>query len=1294
MSTSGIGGNLRLNGSSPTQLNLSHLRCLLYLNNQGIIQSSIGNTLGLLGEEYVEGYHLFDFLKVTEDGEQNAISRHLRESLTSPHQFTAYPKKRPQGTIPLLVTISYQGSDVFLTEVKSATHETLTHFSAQQSSILEKVATGKPLEAVLLQLIKLIESVLPDSTGSILLLGPDKIHISHSFAPSMPTYYNSALLGQSIRPNFGTCGTAMYSQKRIITEDLTKEPAWQNYLQLVLPLGLKACWSTPIISAEHQVLGTFGIYYRECRAPLEFETAILDSASHMAAVAIVHHLNQSKIQNTLSYQTHLLDNFPALVWKTNHEGRPEYFNRHWLRFTGRTLEAELKEGWLSSIHPADKDHVLAQYIMAHESRRPFEIRYRFLRFDGVYRWLEDHGAPMTDLDGKFSGYMGSCQDITESLQIEEEAQEKNRQLHEMLQNVRLIAVILNLEGKVTFCNGYLLELTGWKLEEVIGCDWFEKFIPDGEPIRSFFKKSIAKHSIQPHYENDILTKDGRRLNIAWNNTLLRDPKGNPLGTTSIGEDITEKRRALEAVKENQRVLSTLLSNLVGMAYRCRVDEFWTMEFVSEGCRTLTGYSPEELLSNKRISYEAITHPDDRERVRREIYESLDCGKQFDLEYRIITAQGIERWVWERGVGIASADGKTMVLEGFIADITQKRRYEEELHRIQMAVENATDCIGITEPTGKALFHNRAFREKIGLSINDVNEHGGPKSIFASREKHDEIHSALLNGQVWSGDVQIINSEQNVCDYHLRANPIVDANGKILALMGVFTDQSERIRAQRLISEQAALLDSAQDAIIIRDLDSVITYWNRGATHLYGWTKEEAIGRSAMELLYRGDAVYLKTIQILLKEGEWSGEMHHHTKSGREVTVESRWTLFRDDRDQPRSILTINTDVTEKKRLEAQFLRAQRMESIGTLAGGIAHDLNNVLAPIVMSIDLLKPSAQSEYEREILEQIDASAKRGADLVKQVLSFARGVGGRRIGINVDKLLKDVVKIAKETFPRSIEIKYQSTNDVSTITGDPTQLNQVLLNLCVNARDALPHGGTITIISQNAAISETTAEKIQGRSGNYVQITVADNGIGIPEEIQGRIFEPFFTTKEIGKGTGLGLSTVMAIVRSHGGFILVESQIGKGASFHVYLPCSEAKEQETSIEAKTEVPRGSGELILIVEDEPPVRNLLKAILEGHGYKVVSAENGAKGLSTYSQYSQEIKAVITDMMMPVMDGTALIQSLRKVTPDLPIIAISGLYETLSVEKATVAGANRYVPKPFTVESILHSLDSILKSA
>ncbi len=1275
-------------------MHFPRLSCLLYLNDLGVIQSGDGDLSGFFGHNQLDGQNLSELLSISQACPADSLVAHLQQALKQPHHFAAHLNNVQYGAIPIRVALSYQGNHIFLANVASIAQETLGLFSAQQSRILELVASGKPLVHILDELIKLIESVLPDVTGSILLLGSDKKHIAQSFAPSMPAEYGQALIGEIIGPDFGTCGNAMFFEKRVVTTDIDEEPAWQLYKQLVLPLGLKACWSTPIFSDDHQILGTFGIYYREKRSPQPHEVAILDSASHMAAVAVVHHRNLSMIQRALNYQTHLLDNFPALVWKTGRDGHAEYFNRLWLKFTGNSLEKELERGWLAGVHHEDRERVLKQFILANANRDPFEIRYRFLRHDGVYRWLEDHGEPMVDLEGEFSGYMGSCQDITESLQAEAEAREKNRQLHEMLQNVHLIAVILNCEGRITFCNDFLLELTGWQREEVIGADWFERFIPSGLDVKPIFQKIIADNQIPHHYENEILAKDGRRFLIAWNNTLLLDTKGNPLGTTSIGEDITAKRNALEAVKENQRVLSTLLSNLAGMAYRCRIDDYWTMDFVSDGCLPLTGYKPEELLGNSRISYEEITHPEDRARVRAEIHQALKTGKQFDLEYRIITAQGTERWVWERGIGIKSPDGTIPFLEGFITDITQKRRYEEELHRIQMAVENASDCIGIAEPDGRVLFHNRAFREQLGYTPSDVNKGGGPSHIFVVQGVHDQIFGTMLAGQTWTGDVQIYDATRTVRDFHLRANPIFDAQGKIVALMGVFTDVSERIRAQNKITEQAALLDRAQDAIIIRDLHSVITYWNQGAANLYGWHSEEALGQSVLTLLYRDSTSYLKTIQLLLRDGEWSGEMNHLTKTGREVTVESRWTLLRDERGNPRSILTINTDVTEKKRLEAQFLRAQRMESIGTLAGGIAHDLNNVLAPIIMSIDLLRMSAKSEADLEILEQIDTSARRGADLVKQVLSFARGVGGRRVSINVAHLIKDVVKIAKETFPRSIEIKSRKQEGLHTVIGDPTQLHQVLINLCVNARDALPQGGSITVSANNILISVEKAARMQAQPGHFVQITVADTGTGIAPELHDKIFEPFFTTKEIGKGTGLGLSTVLAIVRSHGGFLQVESEVSQGSQFHIYLPYSEQMEETSPSNIKLDIPRSNGETILIVEDEPPVRTLLKSILESHGYQVVTAENGAKGLSAYAQKSQEIKAIITDMMMPVMDGPAMIHSLRKISPTVPIIAISGLYETLNIEKATAAGANRFVPKPFTVESILQTLHSVIEQS
>jgi PAS domain S-box-containing protein len=528
---------------------------------------------------------------------------------------------------------------------------------------------------------------------------------------------------------------------------------------------------------------------------------------------------------------------------------------------------------------------------------------------------------------------------------------------------------------------------------------------------------------------------------------------------------------------------------------------------------------------------------------------------------------------------------------------------------------------------------------------------------------------------------------------LRANPIFDAQGQIVALMGVFTDVSERLKAQQKITEQAALLDRAQDAIIIRDLRGQVTYWNQGATAIYGWTSAEAVGRPVVGLLYRDDAPYLNAVEKILQDGEWTCEMHHSTKSGREVTVQSRWTLLRDDRGAPRSILTINTDITEKKRLEGQFLRAQRMESIGTLAGGIAHDLNNVLAPIIMSIDLLRLSHQSPENHEILNQVEVSARRGADLVRQVLSFARGVGGSRISVNVGSLINDVVKIAKETFPRSIEIRSEQAFDLHAVIGDPTQLHQVLINLCVNARDALPTGGLLVLSARNATITDEMALRMQSSAGHFVQITVTDNGTGIPAEIHDKIFEPFFTTKELGKGTGLGLSTVLAIVRSHGGFLEVESQLGRGSRFHIYLPYTDHPVEPLSGPARKTVPLAGGELILVVEDEPPVRNLLRNILENHGYKVITADNGDNGLSAYAEHSAEVRAVITDMMMPVMDGPALIQSLRKINAQVPVIAVSGLYQTLNIEKATAAGANTFLAKPFTAESILQCLHNVLEN-
>ncbi|WP_208346307.1 hybrid sensor histidine kinase/response regulator, partial [Aetokthonos hydrillicola] len=391
-------------------------------------------------------------------------------------------------------------------------------------------------------------------------------------------------------------------------------------------------------------------------------------------------------------------------------------------------------------------------------------------------------------------------------------------------------------------------------------------------------------------------------------------------------------------------------------------------------------------------------------------------------------------------------------------------------------------------------------------------------------------------------------------------------------------------AEQQIREQAALLDVATDAIFVQDLEYHILFWNKGAERLYGWEAAEVIGRDVTDLLYRYEqplAAFEVMQAMLTKEAKWQGELQQITKSGKDVIVLSRSTIVRDESSNPKSILTVSTDITEKKQLEAQFLSAQRLESLGTLASGIAHDFNNILTPILAVAQLLplKLPTLDESTQELLKMLEGSAKRGADLVKQLLSFTRrGVAVSRTIVQVRHLLSDVAQVAQRTFPKSIETQTNIEPDLWTVFADATQLHQVLMNLVVNARDAMPDGGLLTISAENFWVDESYARMhVDAEVGPYILLTITDTGTGIAPEIIDRIFDPFFTTKDLGKGTGLGLSTAIGIIKNHNGFVNVYSELGKGSSFKVYLPSGQLTEPQST--ADGELPNGNGELILVV-------------------------------------------------------------------------------------------------------------------
>ena len=506
---------------------------------------------------------------------------------------------------------------------------------------------------------------------------------------------------------------------------------------------------------------------------------------------------------------------------------------------------------------------------------------------------------------------------------------------------------------------------------------------------------------------------------------------------------------------------------------------------------------------------------------------------------------------------------------------------------------------------------------------------------------------------------------------------------------------ERKEAEARIRKQAALLDKARDAIIAYDMDGRVIYWNKSAERLTGWPEEKMLGEQARERLYEEDqrSKLSDCRATMMEEGEWTGELRQKTRDGDEVVVESRWTLVRADDGTPDSVLVINTDITDRKRLESQFLRAQRMESIGRLVSGIAHDLGNLLVPISLGVRVLQQRfGDDEKASRTLSMIQNSAERGSSMVDQVLSFARGAEGERVALQPRTVIEDVQSIITETFPDAIDIQVHLDDNLHPIVGDATQIQQVLMNLCVNARDAMPDGGTLTIRAENITLDATDARiNIDADPGAYLCITVSDTGVGMPEEVADKIFEPFFTTKSEEDGTGLGLSTAYSIIKGHDGFIDVYSEEGVGTTFRLFLPVSMVEEDAAADGGAPALHDGKGTRVLVVDDEENILGMTQDALEQAGYRVETAQDANAAFQTLQSGENAIDVVVIDLVMPDTDGMSVIKRMAAEHPDVPIIAASGLADGRT-EAALEAGAEAFLSKPFTTEKLQSVLQDVLR--
>lgn len=717
--------------------------------------------------------------------------------------------------------------------------------------------------------------------------------------------------------------------------------------------------------------------------------------------------------------------------------------------------------------------------------------------------------------------------------------------------------------------------------------------------------------------------------------------------------------------------------------------------LTDGALRMFGFADlEEYSSEPQWSPHA---PEDRARFTQLLQRCLTEGDAFDIESNMIARDGTPLRVHTIGEAERDESGAVVRAHGAVWDITEyaiereRARYLDE--RLSASLSAISDGLMFLDTDWKLSFVNPTAEQLLGRSHSELL--GGdlwqlyPNTVNTAFEKAFREAERSRNRVIHREWVELTRRWVDVTIYPIDT-------GLVVHLRDTTEDVAAREREdehERQLEQQAALLDISRDAIVVRGLDDRVQYWNRAAAELYGWPATEAVGRPLTELIYHDPGEMRMYTEEVLRESYWAGELEQRTRSGKTIVADCRWQLMLDDGGQPRAILCVNTDITAYRKEQEARARGQRMESLGTLAGGIAHDLNNVLTPVLMSIQLLALDETDEQRLELLSTVETSVKRGATMIKQVLAFARGLDGRREPIDMDDLLNDLIAYARDALPSSITIDVSRPETLPYSTGDATQLMQVLVNLVVNARDAMPDGGRLRITAEVERLDETVnSVSHDAHPGDYVVIAVEDSGVGMPAEVVMRVFEPFFTTKETGHGTGLGLSTALAIVRSHGGFMQVYSEPGNGTHFRVGVPFV-AKSSRPSVAPTSEqpLPRGDGELVLVVDDELAIRQVACRTLEAHGYRAKSAANGQEAIDFIESADERVDLVLTDLMMPVMDGAATTAYLEVRHPEIPIIAASGLASNGDPGRSIGLGVARFLPKPYTTSLLLTTVHDTL---
>ncbi len=866
-----------------------------------------------------------------------------------------------------------------------------------------------------------------------------------------------------------------------------------------------------------------------------------------------------------------------------------------------------------------------------------------------------------------------------------------------LANAADAIVITDRQGRILWANPAFTSITGYAVQEVIGRNprLLKSGVHPPEFYRELWETILAGRIWRGEFTNR--TKSGTFFSGAQAIAPVHGANGEITHFVGIMNDVTA-RNAVEAERHESEERYRLMfeSHPHPMwVYDCATLRFLT---VNQAAVRHYGYSREEFLA---LTLRDIRPPDTVPRLLRDLKgekELLPGGALWKHQKKDGTIIDVE--IAAEEITFAGRPGRLVLA----VDVTARKQAEEALDRertlMRTLIDQIPDYIYVKDLEGRFVLANEAVARVMGAArpaeLLGRTDHNFFPAPVAAKFRADE--QAVLAGQ------PLVNQEEStqVADGTWRTVlttklPLRDAAGRIVSVVGVGRDVTERVRALQAL--QAAekkyreIFERSLDGLYQTTPDGHILSANPALARILGYATPAELMAGGTDIVREG---YVRPEQreefkrLMAESGEVADFQYEvRRKDGRIIWVsETARSVCAPDG----TLLYYEgslTDITEKKKLETELLRTQRVESIGRLAGGIAHDMNNILAPIMMSAPLLRMALPRADIERTLATIESSAKRGADLVKQLLMFSRGIEGDRGPVAPGTLIREIARIAEETFPKNIAIVVAVEPDVWSMRGDVSQLHQVLLNLFVNARDAMPQGGTLRVTAANVDLpSGAAALPADEQSGPYVRINVSDTGVGIPPEIAERIFEPFFTTKEVGRGTGLGLSTVLGVVKSHGGFIRLTSEPDQGTTFEIHLPAIPGVDETRAAAVAPPPPPGANELVLVVDDEESIRGVLRDILARFRYRVITASDGAEASVVFARHAAEVKLVITDLDMPFMDGVGLVKVLRSIRQDVRIVISSGVGATRMGEarlaELKALGVKTVLHKPYTTGEVL----------